>query len=158
MIKNLPFPQIWGISPVLKFVISPDLGKWPRSGWLLTVDVMGMDTEFPIVLTTTKTNHCCYLEMRGKRYTISTEAGLLTQITQPDARSSQRSLFLASTPLSWEGPTSPRSASIHPVRPGEPFRSVLQTWLNLCGVVLWISWHFTTGMKYDRLVSTKRES
>ena len=85
-------------------------------GSFFGLDVMGMETEFPIVLTTTKTNHCCYLEMRGKRYTISAEAGLLTQITQPDARSSQRFLFLALTPLSWEGPTSPRSASIHPAR------------------------------------------
>ena len=40
LIKNLPFPQFWVISPVLKFFISPDLGKWPRSGWPLTVTLL----------------------------------------------------------------------------------------------------------------------
>ena len=30
------------------------------------LDVMGKETDFPIILTTTKTRHCCYLEMRGR--------------------------------------------------------------------------------------------
>ena len=34
-------------------------------GAFFGLDVMGEGTEFPIILTTTKTEHCCYLEMRG---------------------------------------------------------------------------------------------
>ena len=36
LIKNLLLPQIWGISPVLKIAIAPDLGKISRSKCHLT--------------------------------------------------------------------------------------------------------------------------
>ena len=37
-------------------------------GAFFGLDVMGKGSEFPIILTTTKTKHCCYLEMRGITY------------------------------------------------------------------------------------------
>ena len=34
-------------------------------GAFFGLDVMGKGSDFPIILTTSKTKHCCYLEMRG---------------------------------------------------------------------------------------------
>ena len=39
-VKNLLLPQIWGIFPVLKIAIAPDLGKFSRSKCHLTVVCM----------------------------------------------------------------------------------------------------------------------
>ena len=37
-------------------------------GAFFGLDVMGKGSEFPIILTTTKTKHGCFLEMRGITY------------------------------------------------------------------------------------------
>ena len=37
-------------------------------GAFFGLDVMGKGSKFPIILTTTKTKHGCYLEMRGITY------------------------------------------------------------------------------------------
>ena len=35
------------------------------------LDVVGKETDFPIILTTTKTRNCCYLEMRGGKNSLN---------------------------------------------------------------------------------------